>query len=150
LSRFELAPSPALAAAIATAHALAALAAWSALPTIAGGALALALLGLGAASAWSRALLRAPRSLKAIEITGERAAVELANGERLEPRAGRRYVTRYLVALPLGNIPARTMLVTAGMLPAAQFRRLRIWALWNRVPPDGRKELFRRPGVYGS
>jgi hypothetical protein len=149
--RLQLAPSPALAAIIVGAHALAGLAAWIVLPTLAGAMLAAALLALGVAAAWSRALLGAARSLKAIEISGERVAFELRNGERVEPAgAGRRYVTRHLVALPPANILGRTMLVTAGMLPAGQFRRLRIWALWNRLPPDGRKELFHGRGVYGS
>jgi hypothetical protein len=149
--RLQLAPSPALAAIIVGAHALAALAAWIVLPTLVGGMLAAALLALGVAAAWSRALLRHRSSLRAIEIGGEKVVFELANGERLEPaRTGRRYVTRHLVALAPANILGRTMLVTAGMLPAGQLRQLRIWALWNRLPPDGRKELFHGRGVYGS
>jgi hypothetical protein len=148
LTRFELAPSPALAAAIVAAHALAGLAAWIALPSLAGAALAAALVCLGAAAAWSRALLRAPGSLRALEIGAEGAAFVLANGERLAvPEKGRRYVTRHLLALPRRG---RAFLVTGGMLPPGEFRRLRIWALWNRLPPDGRKELFHGPGVYDA
>jgi len=39
-----------------------------------------------------------------------------------------------LVALPLRSPSRRTLLVTADMLDPAEFRRLRIWALWNRLP----------------
>ena len=134
--RLELAPSPALAASLFAAHALAAAAAWLVVPGMPGAALAAGLLCLGLASAWSRALLRAARSLKAIEIDGEHTAFVLANGERLAPpRAGRRYVTRHVVAVSLAGLFGRTLLMTADMLPAGEFRRLRIWALWNRLPP---------------
>ena len=73
----------------------------------------------------------------------------LADGRRLEaPAEGRRYVTRHVLAVPLGGLLGRTALVTADMLRPGEFRRLRIWALWNRLPPDGRKELIHRPRVY--
>jgi hypothetical protein len=132
--RFELAPSRRLAAGLVSAHALAGLAVYSVMPDLAGALLAAALLALGAAAAWSRALLRAPRSVRAIELEGEEAAFELANGERLAGSDRRRYVTRYAVALPLGGLLGRTVLVTADMLGVGEFRRLRIWALWNRLP----------------
>jgi hypothetical protein len=45
-----------------------------------------------------------------------------------------------MVALPLGAGLRRTLLVTGDMLAAEEFRRLRIWALWNRLPAA-------RPGV---
>jgi hypothetical protein len=104
------------------------------MPGLTGALLALALFLLGLAAAWSRALLRSPSSPGALEISGESLAIELAGGERLEAEVGpRRYVSRLAVSLPLRR-PKRTILVTADMLPAAEFRRLRIWALWGRLP----------------
>ena len=133
--RLELAPSRALAAAIVLAHGAAALAAWKVLPTLIGTMLACALIALGAAAAWSRALLRARGSVRAIQLEGGKAAFELADGRRLEaPEAGRRYVARHVLAVPLGGMLARTALVTADMVRPGEFRRLRIWALWNRQP----------------
>jgi hypothetical protein len=40
------------------------------------------------------------------------------------------------VVLPLLTPFRRTLLVTADMLDPAEFRRLRIWALWNRLPSE--------------
>ena len=39
-----------------------------------------------------------------------------------------------MVVLPLRTPFRRTLLVTADMLDPQEFRRLRIWALWNRLP----------------
>jgi hypothetical protein len=104
------------------------------LPGAAGALLALALLALGLAAAWGRALLRSPASVRAIEISGAAVTLELADGRKLavEPDE-RRYVSRFAVTLPLRR-PRRTILVTAGMMSADDFRRLRIWALWGRLP----------------
>jgi hypothetical protein len=86
------------------------------------------------AAAWSRALLRSRASVRALEISGPALTLELAGGERLAAQvAERRYVSRLAVTLPLQR-PRRTLLVTAGMLSAPEFRRLRIWALWGRLP----------------
>jgi hypothetical protein len=134
-ARFQLRSSPALAAALVGGHVAAALGIFIALPGAAGGALAVALVALGGAAAWSRALLAAHSSVRAIEIGGAQATFELASGARFAaPVAARRYVTRHVVALPLGAPLRRTLLVTTDMLGAAEFRRLRIWALWNRLP----------------
>jgi hypothetical protein len=133
--RLELKPSPALAAAIVAAHAAAAVAAYVAVPGPMTAVLSALLLVLGIATAWSRALLAASASIKAMEVGGAQASVELASGERFAAEvAPRRYVTRYLVALPLRAPSRRTLLVTADMLDPEEFRRLRIWALWNRLP----------------
>jgi hypothetical protein len=130
--RLELAPSPALAAALVALHLGGAACTIVALPGAAGWLLALAIAGLGVAAAWSRALLRSPTSARALELRGAALSVELASGETLAgDAAGRRYVNRWLVTLPLQR---RTLLVTAGMLEPAAFRRLRIWALWGRLP----------------
>jgi len=134
--RLELGPSRRLAAAIVAAHAAAAVAAYIAIPGAMRALLSTLLLLLGIATAWSRALLAASASIRAIEIGTERLAIELASGERFTAEvASRRYVTRYLVVLPLRSRSRRTLLVTADMLAPEEFRRLRIWALWNRLPP---------------
>ena len=133
--RLALRPSRRLAAAIVAAHAAAALAALLAIPGAMTALLSVLLLVLGIATAWSRALLAASASIKVMEIGTERPTFELASGERFAAElASRRYVTRYLVALPLRSPLRRTLLVTADMLPPEEFRRLRIWALWNRLP----------------
>ena len=124
------------------AHAAAAAALWLVLPGIAGAALAVAFLALGAAAAWSRALLRAAHSVRAIELGGATPVFRLADGTELAaPVAARRYVTRYVVALPLGRPLRRTLLVSADMLGREEFRRLRLWALWNRLPGVAPKQL---------
>ena len=105
------------------------------MPGWAAAALAAALLLLGLAAAWSRALLRSPASVRAIELGGEQPVFELAGGESLSAPVGdRRYVTRFAVALPVSKPLSRTILVTADMLRPHEFRRLRLWALWNRLP----------------
>ena len=100
---------------------------------VSGVVLALALLGLGMAAAWSRALLRSGGSVRALEI-GPALTLELRSGERIAAEiAARRYVSRLAVTLPLRR-PRRTILVTADMMASPDFRRLRIWALWGRLP----------------
>jgi len=101
----------------------------------AGVLLAIALAGLGMAAAWSRALLRSSSSVRAFELAGTAPVFELAGGESLSALVGqRRYVTRYLVTLPIGKPLGRTLLVTPDMLGRREFRRLRLWALWGRLP----------------
>jgi hypothetical protein len=124
------------------AHAAAAAAAYVVLPGIAGAALAVAFLALGLAAAWSRALLRAASSVRAIEIGGATPVFRLVDGSEVAaPVGARRYVTRYVVALPLARPLRRTLLVTADMLGGEEFRRLRLWALWNRLPGVAPKQL---------
>ncbi len=103
---------------------------------ISGPALAALILGLGATSAWERALLRGSGSPRAIEIAASgSAAVILANGKAIPVRAVRGIgVTRYWVALRSKSVAGRSVLVTAGMLGPAQMRMLRLWALWGRLP----------------
>jgi hypothetical protein len=139
--RFELSPSPLLAAAILGAHAAAAIALCTVVQGRAGVLLAIAVVALGAAAAWSRALLRSAGAVRAIEVGGDVPLFELAGGERLAARIGdRRYVARHVVALPLAKPLGRTLLVTADMLEAEEFRRLRLWARWNRLP-SGRRTV---------
>ena len=140
--RLELKPSRALAAAIVVAHCAAALAAYLTIPGTMAAILAAMLVLLGLATAWGRALLASSASVRAIEIGAGQPVVELAGGDRLGAEvASRRYVTRYVVALPLLKPFRRTLLVTADMLGREEFRRLRIWALWNRLPAVAAKQL---------
>ena len=133
--RLELKPSRALAAGIVVAHGAAAIAAYKAVPGAMTAVLSVLLLVLGIVTAWSRALLASRASIRAIEIGGGQPVVELASGDRLGADvASRRYVTRFVVVLPLRTPFRRTLLVTADMLDPQEFRRLRIWALWNRLP----------------
>jgi hypothetical protein len=129
----ELSPSPRLAAAIVALHAVAGICAIAVLPGAAGALLAVALIGLGVAAACSRALLRSAASVRGIELDGESIALKLASGDRFVAElAERRYVTRFVVALPLRR-PRRTVLVTSDMLAPDSFRALRLWALWGKV-----------------
>ena len=105
------------------------------MPGLPGALLAAALALLGLASAWSRALLRASASVRAMELGGEELLLELTDGRRIEAQASaRRYVTRFMVAIPVRRPMRRTILVTHGMMSPEGFRRLRIWALWGKVP----------------
>ena len=140
--RLELAPSRRMAALIVVLHGAAAACAAAVLPGVAGAALGAALLALGLASAWSRALLRSRVSPRALELEGDQATLELAGGERVSARVGaRRFVSALAVALPLGRPAARTVLVSRDMLDAESFRRLRLWALWGKLPGVAAKQL---------
>ena len=137
----ELSPSPRLAGAIIALHLAAALCAVAVLPGAAGALLAAALAGLGVAAAWSRALLRSAASVRGIELDGESIALKLASGDRFVAELGeRRYVTRFVVALPVRR-PRRTVLVTRDMLAPDSFRALRLWALWGKVAGVAARQL---------
>lgn len=139
-ARLQLAPSVGLAGAIVFAHLAAAACAALVLPGVAGWTLAAALLALGIASAWGRALLGAPASVRALEIDGETLVLHLTRGESLRAEASpRRYVSRWFVTVPLLRPTRRTLLISAGMLAPADFRRLRLWALWGRLPVAGKQ-----------
>lgn len=134
--RLELSPSGAYAGAVMAVHATAAGCLLATLTGLAGMALALLILALGAASARERALLRGSRAPRAIEIPASGPAlVILASGEAVAVRPVRGIgVTRRWVALGKGSLAGRAVLVTAGMLAPAEMRRLRLWALWGRTP----------------
>ncbi len=136
LLRLELRASPALAGTLLLLHALAAACVALVLPGAWGGALATLVAALGAATAWDRALLRAARSVRFLELHPAGVAVlGLADGSRQEGIvAARRNVSRWWVTLPLGGRARRTLLVARDMLAEGDFRRLRIWALWGWVP----------------
>ena len=139
--RLELSPSPRLAAAIVALHAVAGICALAVLPGAAGVLLAAALAALGIAAAWSRALLGSAASVRGIELDGKGIALKLTNGDRFVAELGeRRYVTRFVVALPVRR-PRRTVLVTSDMLAPDLFRALRLWALWGRVAGVAARQL---------
>jgi hypothetical protein len=110
-----------------------------AIPGWAGASLAAGLAALGLASAWSRALLRAPSSPKCLVLEDGKAAAELASGERLPVQA--RHVSRLMVTLAAGGGARRTLLVSADMLDRDSFRSLRVWALWGKLPGVAGKQL---------
>jgi hypothetical protein len=140
--RLELAPSAPLAAAILASHAAAALCLAALLPGAAGlGAAALVVLA-GAASARKRALLRGRAAVRALEVGADALEVRLASGEGFPAElAARRYVGRHMVVLCLSRPVRRTILVTRDMADAQLFRRLRIWALWGKLPVVATKQL---------
>lgn len=134
--RLELRASRALAGALALVHGAAAAALAAAVPGLAGGALALLALALGAASIWDKALLRSGSAVRALELAaGGAATLVLADGRCLAARIGpRRHIGPGWVALPLSGASRRSLLVLRDMLPPTEFRWLRLWALWGRVP----------------
>jgi hypothetical protein len=139
--RLELSPSRGLASLITALHAAAALSILMVLPGVAGAVLAAALVALGLSAAWSRALLRSSGSVRGIDLNGSEIALNLASGARIVAKVGeRRYVTRFVVALPLRR-PRRTILVTRDMLAPDSFRSLRLWALWGKLPGVAAKQL---------
>ncbi len=134
-TRLALSPSWNLAAAIVALHAAAAAAVVFTWGNPAGYVLGAALVALGLAAAWARALLGSSRSVVAIDVSGR---VELRNGESRAIAARRRHVGRFMVILPLDG---RTVLVTPDMLGAEEFRRLRLWALWGKLPRVAPEQL---------
>jgi len=147
---FGLRPSRGLALSIVVAHGAAGAAVLVALRDPLGWTLAALLLGLGVAAAWDRALLRAPGSIRGIEIgVPDHIVLHRVRGPALNVRVGaRRWVSAGLVAVPIAAPRGRVLLVTRGMLDADALRRLRIWALWGRLP--GVAPLPRGPGTAQS
>jgi hypothetical protein len=73
--------------------------------------------------------------VRALELSGPQITLELRSGERLAAElAAARHVSRLLVTLPVRRPVRRTILVTRDMLKAEEFRRLRLWALWGKLP----------------
>ena len=143
--RLELRPSAPLAAAIVAAHAAAGLAFLAALPGVTGILGCVALSALGIAAARSRALLRAPSSVRALEIEATGLTLELNDGRRKTAQAsGRRHASRFLVIIPGRTTEYGTILIVPGMLDPASFRRLRLWALWGRLPAASRRPVAQK------
>ena len=124
-----------MAAVILTVHLAAAACLVAVLPGATGaGVGALALL-LGVVTARDRGLLRGRGSVRGLELREDNAAeVLLADGRRLSGTVHpRRNVSRWWVTVPVRGELRRTVVVARDMLPAGEFRRLRMWALWGRV-----------------
>jgi hypothetical protein len=134
--RLELRGSRALAGALLLVHAAGAACVLAALPGPGGWALALLLVLLGGTAVRARALLRARHSIRAVELgPGGEAVLERADGQRRVRRvSARRHVGPWWVALPYADAPGRGLLIARDMLDRDDFRRLRLWALWGRVP----------------
>jgi hypothetical protein len=140
--RLQLSPSAAFATALGALHACAALCILLALASVSGAALAICLTALGLAAAWRRALLKSASSVCAIELEARGVSFELAAGKRFAAQlAERRYVNRFMVALPVQGPVRRTVLVTGDMLGEESFRRLRIWARCGKLPQVAAKQL---------
>jgi hypothetical protein len=141
-TRLELSRSWILATAIVVLHAAAAASVLAVLGTAMGYALGAALLALGLAAAWARALLGSRASVRALELSNTEMAVELKSGQRFVAEVGeRRHVGRFMVTLPVRRPVRRTILVSRDMLQAEEFRRLRLWALWGELPKVAHKQL---------
>jgi len=136
-TRFRFSPSHKLARLIVVAHGAAGGAVIVASQNARlGWALAVLLVLLGIAAARDRALLRGPRAIRGFALEGsEEISLELARGGTLRSRVGaRRWVSAQIVILTLALPRRRALLVTADMLAPEAFRRLRLWALWGRLP----------------
>jgi hypothetical protein len=103
------------------------------------GVLAAALLVLaGVMSIRDQAQIWPRRSWPRLELYRDGTlSIRTANGqESSQLRSIRRHVTRWLVILEL-EVPfagRRRFLVARDMLGTDEFRRLRLWALWNSLP----------------
>jgi uncharacterized membrane protein len=146
----ELSPSRGFAAIIVTVHAAAAACVAAVLPGITGALVAVLLLALGIFTALDRALLRRSHSVRTLLIEGPHGlGLVTANGRRFDvPVGNRRHVSRLAVILPVRHTMRRTIVVTRDMLDRESFRKLRLWALWGRVP-SAAGELFARQCVSG-
>jgi hypothetical protein len=138
--RLELRASRALAGVLALVHATGAACVLVVAPGYAGAALAILVLALGGAAARDRALLRARGSVRALELAVDAVAtLELADGRRVTAHvAQRRHVGPWWVSLPLSGAMRRDLVVVRDMLSPGEFRALRLWALWGRVPEPAR------------
>jgi hypothetical protein len=138
-ARLELSRSWILAAVILALHCAAAASLVAVMPGWAGAALGAAFMLLGLAAAWARALHGSSASVRALEI-GDALVVELQDGRRLAAELGAsRHVSRFMVTLPVSRPVRRTILVTRDMLGDEEFRRLRLWALWQKLPVAGKQ-----------
>jgi len=100
-----------------------------------GYALGAAFLALGIAATWARALHGSRASVRALELSGNEILLELKDGRRLLGELGpARHVSRLMVTLPLRRPMRRTILIARDMLGAEEFRRLRLWTLWGKLP----------------
>ena len=141
-TRLALSPSWTFAAVILVLHCAAAGALLAVLPGLAGAALAGGFVLLGVAAAWARALHGSGASVRALELSGNEIVLELKDGRRVPAELGpSRHVSRFMVTLPVRRPMRRTILVARDMLGGEEFRRLRLWALWGRLPRVAPEQL---------
>ena len=158
-----LVASPRLAAALLAAHAAAGLALAGVLGGPAGGLAGALLAALGAASAWHRALLKGGAALRALELSGDGEGAGItARGVRVPLDRSRCGAGGGWVLLVSHGWPRRTWLLTPGMLGEREFRWLRLWVRWGKLPaaaysdrgtggkPGGSDELFAQAPVCGT
>lgn len=136
--RLDLRASPLLTFLAAALHSAAATVLWFFLPPPAGALAAVLVVALAALALRQRTLLWATTAPVSLELKREgRLVARLRNRTELEGQvSARRYVSRWLVVLDLAQAPwgRRTILIARDMLPAGQFRHLRLWALWDAQP----------------
>ena len=91
---------------------------------------------LGAIAVLRHAWLRMPGSPSAIRLDPSgRAELRLSDGQVLPLVAhGGMGITRWWVAVRAGEGRGTSILLPAGMLPPAQHRLLRLWAIWGKLP----------------
>jgi hypothetical protein len=139
--RLRLRASPVLTLVTVAVHALAAAVLWFLVPGIPGILTASLIGALAFVVARQRTLLWSAGAPATLELKRDGLlALHLRGGGRLEAVASeRRYVSRWLVVLSM-RLPRahRTILVVRDMLSAAEFRHLRLWALWQALPATGR------------
>ena len=122
---------------------LAAASLWVAIPGVPAALAGILFVGLGTAAAMDRALLRGRSAIRAIEIRGpEEIRLELRDGTIQAARCDRRrHVSRFGVGMRLAGWRRRGLFVATGMLDPEAARRLRLWALWGKVPGGREKSL---------
>lgn len=134
----RLRASPVLAALILSAHAAAAGAIFQVLPALQAAACAALLAILALLVVRQSALLRSSNSPCSLEFSRDAGLrIGLRGGAEIVGKVSpRRYVSRWLVVLRLSPSASgrRTILVARDMLPAGEFRHVRMWALWGEVP----------------
>jgi hypothetical protein len=134
----QLRASPVLTLLTAAVHVAAAVILVAMLPSPAGGCAAVLVCVLGFIGMRQKTLLIGRLAPAALELKSNgRLCLRLKGGGEIDAEpAERRFVNRWLVVLQLASRSRenRSLLVARDMLPAADFRLLRLWALWKALP----------------
>jgi len=135
--RLQLRASPLLTALTLAIHGVAVAILWINLGLVTGICAVLVVLLLATVSLRERALLSAASAPSELKLMGDGTlSIRLRDGAEVSLPGARRYVSRWLVVFDLerDSRAKRTLLVVRDMLPDDEFRRLRLWALWNEIP----------------
>ena len=136
--RLELRASPVLTVLTGAVHLAAAAILWVTLPHPLGVCAGALTIILSVVAIRNRTLLSGAAAAISLELRGDGGVlVALRSGREIEGQvAARRYVSRWLVVMTLERAPwgHRTLLIARDMLPAGEFRHLRLWALWDAIP----------------